>query len=127
MDQPERHVEAALHAAGVPLDLALGRVGEIEAVQKLIGAALDRGAPHPVEPALQHQVLPAGGDGVGARLLSDDTYRAPDPVGVAQDVVSGDRRGSGVRAGEGGEDLHGGGLPGAVGAEESEDRAGDRR
>ena len=43
---------------------------------------------------------------------------------VAQHVVSGDGAGARVGAGEGGEDLDGGGLAGAVGPEEPEDGAG---
>lgn len=124
VDQAERHVEASLHPSGVPLDLAVARVGEVEAVQQFVGAALHGRAPHPVQPALEQEVLPAGGDRVGAGLLGDHADGSADPVGVAQDVVSGDGRGAGVGAGQGGEDLDGGGLPGTVGAEQSEDRAG---
>ena len=76
-----------------------------------------------MEAALEPEVLAAGGDRVDAGALGDDADRAAHPVGVAQHVVPGDGGRTGVGAGQGGEDLDGGGLAGAVGAEEPEDRA----
>lgn len=122
--QAERHVEAALHAARVALDDALGGVAEAEPFEQLVDAAIEGRAGQPVQAPLELEVLAAGGDGVGAGLLRHHADRAPDPVGVAQHVVPGDGRGAAVGAGEGGEDLDGGGFAGAVGAEQSEGLAG---
>lgn len=52
----------------------------------------------------------AGGDRVGAGALGDHADGPADPVGVAQHVVARDGGRAGVGAGQGGEDLDGGGL-----------------
>ena len=97
MDQPERDVEPPLHAAGVGLDLAVGGVGEPEALEHLGRARLHVG--DPVQLALEHEVLAPGGLGIGAVLLADDADRAAHGHGLRQDVVPGHPRGAGIRAG----------------------------
>ena len=86
--------------------------------------ARNGGAAQPVQAALQHQVVAAGGDGSAPERCGDDADDAAHPLRVAQHVVPGDRRGARVGAGERGQDLDGGGLAGPVRAEQAEHLAG---
>jgi hypothetical protein len=52
--------------------------------------------------------------------LGHDPDRPPDPVGLARTVVAGHGGVAGVRPGQGGQHLDGGGLAGAVRAEQAE-------
>ena len=124
VDQAQRDVEATLHAAGVRLDLALGGVGEPEALELLVGAPAQLHARDAVELALEHEVLAARGLHVAAVLLADDADRAPDLQRRAEHVVPGHPGASGVRSREGREDPDGGGFAGAVRPEQAEDGAG---
>jgi hypothetical protein len=64
--QAQGHVQAALHPAGVGLDQPPRRLGQPEVGEQLVRASSHGGAAQPVQPALQDQVLPAGGSRVGA-------------------------------------------------------------
>ena len=88
------------------------------------GAGPQRGAAQPVQVALQQQVLAAGGLRVDRVLLEHAADRPADRVRLPVHVVAGDDRGAAGRLGQGGEDLDGGGLAGAVGAEQAEHGAG---
>ena len=70
-----------------------------------------------------HEVLAAGGVAVGAVLLADDADRVADAHRLGEHVEAGDAGAARVGAGERGEDPDGGGLAGAVGAEQAEDGA----
>ena len=71
VDDAERDVHPAALAAGVRLALAVGVLGELERLQRDLGAALCLGLAHAVQPGLEHQLL-AGGDLVpGAAALGD--------------------------------------------------------
>jgi hypothetical protein len=48
----QRQVQPALHAAGVAADLAVGRVGQPDALEQLDGARAALGLRQPVQPAL---------------------------------------------------------------------------
>ena len=61
MQQAERDVEPALHAAGVRLGGAVGRGGEVEALEQLVDAPLQPPAGDVVDLALQDEVLAATG------------------------------------------------------------------
>ena len=50
-------VEPAAHAAGVGLDQPVGRVGEAERVEQLVGPRLGRPRREAEQPAEQHEVL----------------------------------------------------------------------
>jgi hypothetical protein len=76
-----------------------------------------------VDLALKAQVLDAGGLAVDARALADAADRPPHGARIAQHVVARDAGGAGVGPRQRGEDPDGGGLAGAVGAEQAEDRA----
>ena len=102
MDERERDVEPALHAAGVRADQAIGGVGEPELVEQRVDA-LPR-APTAREPehlALQAQVLAPGRLDVGAAALRDDADRLADLDRVAEHVVAHHERGARSRGATG--------------------------
>ena len=74
--------------------------------------------------AEQHQVLAAGEPLVERGLLAGQRDLLADGAGVGDDVMAGDERAALGRGEEGGEDADGGGLAGAVVAEQTEHRAG---
>ena len=117
VDEPERDVEPALHPAGVAAHDPVGRVGEPDELEQLVHALLQLGAAHAVDPALQHQVLAAGGLAVEPRLLGHVAERAPGPVRVPDDVVPGDGRAARVGLRQRREDADGRRLAGSVRAE----------
>ncbi len=98
VEQAHRDVEPALHAARVGLDLAVGGVGEAEALERLGRAALQLGAGDAVELALEHEVLAPGGLAVGAVLLRDDADRVADAHGLGEHVEPGHARAARRRA-----------------------------
>jgi hypothetical protein len=56
-------------------------------------------------------------------VSTGDADRGADRVGLGRHVVTADRRGAAVGADQGGQDLDRGGLAGAVGAEQGENRS----
>jgi hypothetical protein len=76
-----------------------------------------------VEPPDQGQVLGAGEVLVDGRVLPGQADQPADRRGVADDVDTGDLGPPGVRPQQRGEDVHGRGLAGAVGAEQAQHRA----
>ena len=108
VDQPHGHVQLALHATRVGAGLAVGRLGEAEAVQQLVAAPLELAPAHAVELALEGEVLAAGRLRVDPGLLGHAADRLADPLGLAQDVEPGDPRLAAVGPRQGGEDLDGG-------------------
>ena len=123
-DQAGREVEPAAQAPGVRPDRAPGHVGEVEAVQQLVGALAGLARRQVVQPAEHDQVRPPGEQLVHGRVLSGQPDAVTRPVGVARQVVPGDGGVPGVRAYQRGQDPHDRGLAGAVRAEQSADRAG---
>jgi hypothetical protein len=124
VDQHHGHVEPPPHAPGVGLGRPAGRVGQPELVQQVGGPAAQPPAAQPVQAGLQGQVLLAGQQADGAAVLADRADDRADPAGVAQHVDPGHRGPAGVRAGQRGQDPHGGGLAGAVRAEQGVHAAG---
>ena len=118
MDESERDIQFALHAAGVRADLAIRGFGQAEAIQQLGGPAYGLLLGQPVDAAAEHEVLGAGRHRVGAGLLRYVADREPDRLLILDDVEAGDPRRTGIRPGQRGEDLHRGGLAGAVRAEQ---------
>jgi hypothetical protein len=119
----ERQVEPALHAARVAADLAVGRVGEADALEQLGAAAAPLGLGQPVEPALQLHVLAAGEEVVERGVLQ---RRADVPAHVgamARHVEAGHGRAPRGRRQEGGEHVDGRRLARSVGPQEAVDLA----
>ena len=75
----EREVEPALHAAGVAADLAVGRVGQPDALEQLVAARAALGLRQALQRRLQPHVLAPGEQRVERRLLQRgaDRRRAP--------------------------------------------------
>ena len=119
-DQAGRQVEPPPHAAGVLLDRLARRCrrGRTAPAARRPARAAPAG-PQVVEPAEHHQVLPAAEDLVDGRVLADQPDAGADLGGLAGDVEAGDRGPAAVGAQQGGEDPHGGGLAGAVRAEQA--------
>jgi hypothetical protein len=121
--QAHREVQAPLHAAGVGADAAVGRLAEPEALDQRVRAAAALGARQVAQPRHQAQVLARGQHLVDGRVLAGEAERAAHLVGIAGDVEAGDPDVARVGLQERREDPHGGGLAGAVGAEQREHRA----
>ena len=90
MDERERQVEPAPHAAGVAADLAIGCVGEPDALDQLVAAAKRLGLRDPVHARLQAHVLAGREELVERRLLEGDADRVADLGALLDDVVAGD-------------------------------------
>ncbi len=117
-------VDPAPHTARVVLDLLRGGLREPEGLQELGGAAPGGLLVVAEQPAQQDQVLGAGEVLVHRRVLAGEAHPGAHLVRLADDVVAEDMRLAAVRPQECGEHLHGGGLAGAVRAEDAVDRAG---
>ena len=57
VDERERQIEPALHAAGVPADPPVGRFGEADSLEQLVGPSAALGGGQPLKRRLQQQVL----------------------------------------------------------------------
>ena len=123
MDEPERDVEPALHAARVAPDDPVGGVRDPDEVEQLVDAAAEHVPRHALDPALEQEVLTAGRLAVDARLLRDVADRPPHAVRLADDVVAGDERAAGIRLRQRRQDPHRRRLPRAVRPEQAEDLA----
>ena len=117
----ERHVEPPPLAAGIRPHPAVREPGQVELVQHLPHPPGDVRAAAPVQPALQDQVLAAGGQLVGPAQLAHVADAAADPPGLAPDVQPGDRGAAPVDRQQGGQHPQRGGFAGAVRAQESDD------
>jgi hypothetical protein len=71
----------------------------------------------------EHQVLLAGEQVVHSGELTGHSDHGAHAVGIIPDAVAGDADVTTVETDQRGQDLHGGGLPSAVGAEQRESRS----
>src|SRR5215217_9359706 len=108
------------HAAGEGLDQVAAAFPEVDHGQHLLAAVGGGGPVDAVQLAVEAQVLLGRQVGVEGRLLEDQADVAANLVPLAGDVEAGHRGRAGGRLGQGAEDLDGGRLAGAVGAEEPE-------
>ena len=120
----EREVEAALHAAGVAAHLAVGGVGQADALEQLDAAADALALGQAVQRGLEAQVLAAGQQRVERGLLEGGADRLAHVRALADDVVAAHARGARGGRQQRGEHEHGGRLAGAVRPEKSVDLAG---
>jgi hypothetical protein len=123
-DQAGAQVEAAAHPARVGLDRAVGGVGELEALQHLVGPPPGLGPWQVVEAADQVEVLPPGEVLVDGRVLAGQPDDRAQRLGVADDVEAGHPGRARVRVEQGGQDPDDGGLAGPVGPEQAQDGPG---
>jgi hypothetical protein len=125
--ESEREVEPPLHPTGVGADLAVGRGGEPDALEQLLGAAPALVARDPVQGHLEAQVLAPGQERVERRLLERRPDRRAHLRPLLHDVEAGDARAPRRRREQRRQHVHGGRLAGAVRAEEAVDLAGRDR
>jgi len=122
-DQARRQVEPAQHPAGIRLGGPIGCVREVKPLQQFCGP-LSRGRlAQMVKPARHLQVFSTREIGSNGRGLSGEANYPPDRGCLAQDVEPAHRRFAIARYQQSGQDPDGGGLTGAVGAEQAEDLA----
>lgn len=122
-DQGHGDVQAPFHAAGVGGGGLAGGLGEVEALQQFGGDPPALGAGEVVQVRHEEHVLLAGDQAVHGGELAGDPDRAAHGLRSGGEIVAADADVAGVGGDEGGEDLDGGGLPGAVRAEQGEDRS----
>ena len=104
VDQPERDVQTALHAAGIRLDQAARRLRQPEMPEQLVRASSRRGR-------------------IGTGTLRHDADHLPHPGRPGQHVDARDAGRPRIGPGERGEDLDGCGLACSVRAEQTVDDA----
>ena len=109
---------------GVGADLAVGRVGDAEALEQLARARSGVGLGEPLQAPEQHQVLAAGQALVQRGLLAGERRPARARRRARGHVVAGDERAALRRCEQRGEDADGGRLARAVVAEQAEHGAG---
>ena len=126
-DERGGEVQPPAHAARVRLGGTLGRVGELEALEQLVRALARLGALEVVELPDHLEVLEAGQVVVDRGVLSGEPDLGPQDIGVAHDVEARDPGAAAVGLEQRGQDPYRGGLAGAVGTEEAEDRSRSRR
>ena len=120
---PERDVEAPALAARIGLHPPVGELDRSRIVGQLVDPWPQLGQAGPVEAPLEHQVLPPGGQLVGAAELAHVADALPHPLGCRGDVEPGHRGAAGVDRQQRREHAQGRGLAGAVRAEQPEDLA----
>ena len=119
-DQADRQVQSAAHAPGVAGHRPVPGLGQAEPVQQRHGAVAGTGPGKPEQPADQDQVLRAGQFLVQRGVLAGQRDELTYLVCPGDHVVPVDPGGAAVRAQQGGQDPHGGGLARPVGAEQPE-------
>ena len=88
VDEREREVQAALHAAGVAAHLAVGGVGEPDALEQLVAAGAALAAAEALQRRLQPHVVAARQQRVERRLLQRRADRRAHGRALAHDVVA---------------------------------------
>jgi len=119
----ERHVAAALQAAGQRLDHVGFAVLETDALQHLTDPASETVAAQAVEVAVAHQVLVDGELAVETGVLKDDAEVTPHGGGVCRDGIAVDRGLAGGRPHHPQQQANGRRLARPVEAEERVDLA----
>ena len=120
----QREVQAALHAARVAADAAVGGFGQADALEQLLRAARAVGLRHSLQRRLQHQVLATGEDRVERGLLQRGADRRAHLRALAHDVEAADARAAAGRRQQRREHQHRRRLARAVGPEEAVDLTG---
>jgi hypothetical protein len=114
-----RHAEAAGPLAGHMVRRLRGSRPVVGSSRKMMRGSLAQVA----QVGHHEQVLLAGEQVVHRGELAGDADRGPDRVRVPGQVMAGHPDLARVGPDQGGQDVHGGGLAGAVGAEQREDRS----
>ena len=128
VNQGLRDSQAAPHAAGELLHLAMGDVAQADIVEHGVDAVAPRGAIVETREVGQgvehlfHAVQPPG-----AELLRQVAQVGADGAPLLDRVVAEDGHGTGARPEQGADDPHQGALAGAVRAEQTEQARADRQ
>ena len=117
------HHQPLLHAVREALDQLVPPPAQLEQLEHLADAGLDRGLVHAVEAAVEAQELAGGELLVDERPIGDETERRLGGLGLVGQVVAVDDDAAGGGLEQAGDEADGGGLAGAVGAEEAVDLA----
>ena len=121
MHERETEVEPTLHPARVAADLAIGRVGQPDALQQLGATLFALALAQAVQRALQTHVLGAGEERVERRLLQRRADRATHLRALRNDIQARDARLAGGGRQQRREHEHRRRLARAVGTEETVD------
>ena len=101
LDHAHRQVEAALHPARVGPGPSPGSVDEVELVEQLGRPVPGSRCRELAQPRHHQQVLRTGEDVVDSGVLPGEADRAPDRIGLGDEVVPGDQGGAARRVGPG--------------------------
>ena len=123
VDERGGEVEAALHAAGVGADAAVGGGGQVDPFEQGVGAPAALGGGDALQGRLQPDQLAAGHQRVERRFLQGDADRGAHRPRLGDHVVAGDGGAAAGRQQQRRQHPHRGRLAGAVGAEEAVDLA----
>ena len=122
-DEAGAEVEPTAHAARVRAHESVAGVGEAQLLEDGLRRLAGSLAAVAEEAGHHHQVLPTGHGRLDRGVLPGQADEAPHLGRVGDDVDAGDGQGAGGGLHEGGDGPDEGGLPGAVGAEHSQDLA----
>jgi hypothetical protein len=121
VDEREREIQAPLHATRVARHLAVGGVGEADALEELVRVHLAAVLADALQRRLQSKVVATGEQRVERRLLERDADHRAHLRAFLDDVVATDTCSSGRWRQQRRQDVDGGRLPGPVRAEEAVD------
>jgi hypothetical protein len=110
----------AAHPTGVGPHGPVGRAGELEALQQLVGPLARLATGQLRQAPGQPEVLTAGQVGIDRRVLAGKADPVADPIGVPDHVAAQDRGATTIGPKDGRQDTDRGRLAGAVGAEQPE-------
>ena len=123
MHERQREVEAALHPAGIGADLAVRSLGQADAREQLVAAALTFFAGDAVHRRLQAEMLTTGEVRVERRFLERRADDLPHRRPLPDDVIAADGRRACGRREQRREHVHRRRLARTVGAEKAVDLA----
>lgn len=123
-DQAHRDVEPAAHAAGVGRCRFLRGVHQVELLDQRSDSAFALGPAEMVQCRHHRQVLLGGEEVVHRGELTGDADRGANRIGFAGDVVACDPQFAVIGTDQCRKDLHRGGFPGPVRAEQRKDSPG---
>ena len=123
MDERAGDPQPLAHPPGVAARLAVGHRSHVDAGERVVDRQLEPATVQAVEATEEPHLLPPGHPPVRPRVLLEVAEPASRVERLRGDFHAAENRASARRTGEPGEQAQRGGLAGAVGAEQPEDRA----
>ena len=120
MDDPGGDGEFALHALGIAAELAVCRLGQVEGFQKLPRPVLPPALAHAVKGRAEAEIVEAGQLRIEIAFVRNHADQVLGRLGISRAVDPADPHRPGVRPGQPGEDVDGGGFARPVGSEKTE-------